>query len=304
MTVENGREQGTSARSSVFPVVRFLFGAVGLAFAVVAIFRTSGDLGDWSGVTFGAVSAAAVLIATTTAMAARGWESILSATSDARHRQAYYSALIGKYIPGGFFQAAGQVTLASRSGLGLRRAFSRYVISMLVALAAGLIAGVGVVADPAFSLPVRLVVALGVVAGFWLVPFNALPQLAGWIGRVLRRPLISDGIPGRRQLHNALGWNLAGLLTMAAAFAILLSTLSEATPSPTAASAFLVAWLVGLVAVPFPAGIGVREATLVWLLAPTESAGLMVTASLFHRFVTLVVEVAIFVGSRLRGRET
>ncbi|MDY7102689.1 MAG: hypothetical protein S0880_16025, partial [Actinomycetota bacterium] len=73
-------------------------------------------------------------------------------------------------------------------------------------------------------------------------------------------------------------------------------------PPLTAMAAFGLAWAVGFVAVPLPAGLGLREAVLV--LALTGIAGVdadaVIAASLVHRFVLLSAELVMFAQSRLR----
>jgi uncharacterized membrane protein YbhN (UPF0104 family) len=64
--------------------------------------------------------------------------------------------------------------------------------------------------------------------------------------------------------------------------------------------AFAAAWTVGFVALPFPSGIGVREAALVGLLGlPSE---FVVAASVAHRLVTIVGEIAVSVTAMVRQR--
>ena len=61
---------------------------------------------------------------------------------------------------------------------------------------------------------------------------------------------------------------------------------------------FSVAWLAGFVAIPVPAGLGVREAILVLILAaPTPS---VVVASIVHRLVLMCAEALLAVLAYLR----
>ena len=81
------------------------------------------------------------------------------------------------------------------------------------------------------------------------------------------------------------------------AFAVLLSAI-HTLPEPTiAVSAFGAAWTIGFLAVPFPAGVGVREAVLIALVGRTTGAGAVIAASVAHRVVTIIGEFVFIVVS-------
>jgi len=72
-------------------------------------------------------------------------------------------------------------------------------------------------------------------------------------------------------------------------FALLLHGLAPGTSIPYAASAFSLAWALGFAALPFPSGLGVREAALAFLL-PGATAQ-VIAASIALRLVSIAVEL-------------
>jgi uncharacterized membrane protein YbhN (UPF0104 family) len=77
----------------------------------------------------------------------------------------------------------------------------------------------------------------------------------------------------------------------AVVYAIVLRELDSTTSIMRTALAFSAAWVAGYVALPFPAGIGVREAVLVGLLpAP---AAVVTAASIVHRLLTMLAELIV-----------
>jgi hypothetical protein len=173
-----------------------------------------------------------------------------------------------RYIPSGALTVA--VRLVERERLGATRGqmLSATGFEQLVA-----VAGAAVVSLAAFSMSGRRPPAVAVVV---LVVVLALAGAARPVARWWERSRSSAlAVVGTPALMGALalcvlGWLVAGL----AAWVFV----EGLTTGPAPAFAFLLgaytfAWLVGFV-VPFaPSGLGVREATLVALLAPVLGAG-------------------------------
>jgi uncharacterized membrane protein YbhN (UPF0104 family) len=72
---------------------------------------------------------------------------------------------------------------------------------------------------------------------------------------------------------------------------VLLSDFAEVAPVG-AGTALATGWVVGYLAVPVPSGLGIREAVLVAAL-PSLAAGPLVAASVAHRLLGLLAEVAL-----------
>lgn len=190
-------------------------------------------------------------------------------------------AQIGKYMPGNIAHYAGRGILAKRLGIPLRASGIATVIELGSALtAAMLLAAAGLLLDPrplAWLPPISTssVAILGAVA-------IVLAALAAWLVR--------------RGSHPA--WLAAPTLCLSASFclsSLSLFALAQAlgfapVPVAVAIGAFPLAWAAGFVVPGAPAGIGVREATLLALLSPIMGTGPAVTLALTHRLLTAIVD--------------
>ena len=181
----------------------------------------------------------------------------------------FFQAQLGKYIPGGLWQYAGRSALARAYGIPMRAV--------------------------ATSLPIELAAtACGGVA------FCSL--LLGWVGLIgvfvfLGVALLADAATRSRRaalhagarasvLYGAVVWPLlsVGFWMTAHGFGR-----ASAADLPTYLGAFSAAWVVGLVAIYAPGGLGVREAVLVALLrGKIGSADALVVALASRAILTLV----------------
>lgn len=205
-----------------------------------------------------------------------------------------------RYIPSGALTVA--VRLVERERLGATRGqmLSATGFEQLVA-----VAGAAAVSLAAFSVsgrrpPVVTLVVLLVV----LVLAGAARPVAGWWERRRSSALAVVGTPA---LVGALalcvfGWLVAGLAAW-----VFVEGLTSG-PAPAFAyllGAYTFAWLVGFV-VPFaPSGLGVREATLVALLAPVLGAGPATALTVGLRLANVAgdfVAIGLVEGARVAAR--
>jgi hypothetical protein len=113
--------------------------------------------------------------------------------------------------------------------------------------------------------------------------------------RLVRRQAPPDLVPPQRAILVSSAWSVATLLASGGAFALLVSDASNGTL--VAILGYALAWAVGFLALPFPSGLGVREAVLVAVVGPTAP---VIAASIVHRLVTIAAEGVLVVWSRLR----
>jgi hypothetical protein len=180
----------------------------------------------------------------------------------------FLQSQLGKYVPGSVWQYAGRIGLARSRGVPV----SSTVLSLLIEVSASAVAAVAV---GVFVLPVLAAVPLAVLIVALVLAVAARPAFVpNAFIRLAERVLRTSG----DELRGALGalprisalyipvWALYGAafwLTARALFSIPASDLVLFT------AAFAIGWLVGMAAVFAPGGIGVREAVLVGLLAPS-----------------------------------
>jgi len=181
----------------------------------------------------------------------------------------FLQSQLGKYVPGSVWQYAGRVALAKARGLGARLT----MLSLGIEVGAS---GVAAVAVGLFVLPWWLAVPLAAVvaaAAVGLSHGRVGGGIAAAISRGVRRvvPLGSEDLAVARRATPSVAvlyipvwvaYGVAFWLTARAFYAI------PATDGLYFTATFALGWLVGMVAVFAPGGIGVREAVLAGLLGP------------------------------------
>lgn len=275
-------------------LLNVLFGGAGVAFIVLALRRSVRD--GWITVvpSWPRLLVAELLVATGLVAAAAGWRALLNPLDrPAAATTAFYVSQLGKYIPGGFWQPAGQFGLTTSSGIPRRRVLAALSVSVVVLVVSGATISAGV-AVTASHLPQGARVAS--VAGLG----STLLLNRRWMSRVLRfsQRFVSwvpapEELPSQRMILHSFAWNAITLLLSGSSLAIL------AHDGAAAIFSFAAAWTIGYLAVPIPSGIGIREAVLVGLMGPATAS--VVAASVAHRIVTMLAELLLGVGSWVRA---
>lgn len=182
----------------------------------------------------------------------------------ARAISAALVAQSAKYIPGNIAHHISRAALVSKLGITVKTsAYSSILEILSVSLAVltiGLIAYGGLILQPFLSVS-HSIIAISL----------ALSVLAGVIFLKFRRFLF------------AIGLNICGLLLAGMSFALLID-------HPVAIAAYAVAWLIGFLLPGAPAGLGAREAALVFLLGNAVDAPVLASAIVIHRVITALVD--------------
>ncbi len=281
--------------------IQYLLGALVVALAVRALagnwdaFRAQAvELRlrpGWVGLSVGAVLAAFALLI-------EGWRRVVVGQGQ---RLAYPDAAriwllasLGKYLPGKVWAIAGAAMLAERAGVARGPAVAGALLLQALALASGL--GVLLLLGPAaLRLGGGATVAGLTVAGL----IGAAVIVAAGSRRVMelaaRRFSVARGLAPvppaaivAAFLANVAAWILYGL-----ALSWLARGLFPATtlPWPTATAAFTAAYVVGLVALIAPAGVGPRESLLILLLSGAIGPKAALGLALASRIVLTLVEI-------------
>ena len=246
------------------------------------------------------LAAAALALATelgfALASAAVGRSLVRPAPPLTRTAATYLVAQQAKHIPGGIWPAVARAGLSRRlhPGLGTRMAFLWVLGESLASVAAGLVTGGAVLlaADQA-GLRSRAWAALALAAGLGaLIAFAVARQ--SLLGRVLDTAgkLTGQPTPGLTRLAaaHAPAWLASGATTAALAAAIVRPEGGLPDYRILAAAAVL-ASVAGFLALPVPAGIGVREAVFVALAAGVLTGSQAVVLALAARLVSLAAQV-------------
>lgn len=300
-----------SPRSRRRPVVLLSFvlvGVIGVAAALLALADTEDDpinvlLQNWP-----LVALAGLIYALGMCVYAVSW-ALLFDKADNR-------GLIGlsflisqpvKYLPGGVAQPISQVALTAQVSESRAGAVVAFPVHVLINVIVGL----------TLAAPLLLVMEQASWARWLivLVPLLWVPLDRRWMVRVLdllgrlhRIFRVGDVLPAQRAILQAAG---AGLVAHALMFLVFGLMAGEAITEFSVLGlsvAYGLAWVVGYVALPAPAGLGAREATLVALVG-TGSTMTVIQVSAAHRILTLLVELILLALASLslrraiRGRQ-
>jgi uncharacterized membrane protein YbhN (UPF0104 family) len=209
-----------------------------------------------------------------------------------RSAQWFMTGQLGKYAPGGVWHIVGQGELASRGGISRPIAYSSVVLSTIT-----LVAGAAVTVAAGAVLP-------GVDGVRWWAVAAGAGALVVLLEPHLRRLLLTrirvdaNALSAPQLLRLVIGcvpvWVLVGVSTWITARAFgpglgVLRTVVGAVGS----------WLVGIVTLPAPGGIGVREAVFAAVVRRDLGSTTAALIALVARINFLLADVACFVAARM-----
>jgi uncharacterized membrane protein YbhN (UPF0104 family) len=279
---------------------------LGLAGLAVAVTRTVDEARDQVLPSLGALAIAGALALVAILASGRAWVTLFRDVLEnrggrLRFEATYYLSQLTKYVPaGGVVQAASQVSLAAATGAPLGRLVVAFPVSVVGTVTAGatLSAGMALAVDLPGWLRALALVGLATPA---LLHRRLMAGVLRLARRFVRRVPAPERLPSQRGILVYYGWALAAIGATAAAYAVLLRSLTGEASSAIVFSAFALSWTLGFLVVPLPAGIGVREAILLAAIPGVDPAPIL-AASLAHRLLGIGAELAAFLGTRLAVR--
>jgi uncharacterized membrane protein YbhN (UPF0104 family) len=305
------RREAAPASAASHPALRvaqYVLLAAALVFVALALARAWDDVQDyeWSFHPAWLVVSGAVTLAFY-ALQAFGWWLVLR--SLALHvpvrwaSSTWGQSIIVRYVPGNVFMFLGRAMASRRRGLELRRFSAAMVYEQALAFCAALVTlGLlfpfweyrpGLMALSLLGIPVLLV----------LLHPRVFRPVADRLLRLLHRePLgaeIGFGRVATLLCYYVAGWFVAGLACWSLARAVT-DVGVDALPAVTLAFAF--AFVVSMVAVVFPGGLGVREVVLAGALAGTLGAGVALAWAVLLRLWQIAVELVFVAAATLVGR--
>jgi len=250
----------------------------------------------------GWIALAALIVFATYALLVAAWTTVIAGW---RERLPYRSAVriwtlsnLGRYLPGKVWSIAGLVVLAQREGVAAWAAVGAAVAMQAIATGSG-VAVAAAAAPGSLSAP-ALIAAAAVAAATiaLLVSPPAVARVARLTGRELR-PLPLGAVVTAGAV-TSVSWVAYGLSFWCLARGVLGPTPLTLGP---ATGVFAAGYLVGLLALFAPGGVGVREAIFVALLTPAVGSGGAIVLSVASRVLLTVTEgLAALVGLALGGR--
>ncbi|HZA77793.1 MAG TPA: lysylphosphatidylglycerol synthase transmembrane domain-containing protein [Acidimicrobiales bacterium] len=204
----------------------------------------------------------------------------------------YYAGEIGKYLPGTVWPILGRGELARRGGVPASRAYPSVALSLATLYLAGLsVAAVLVPLDLAQQAESPAALALLVLLPVGLAALH--PAVLGRARRVVVR-LTGRGagvpLPQWRATAAVVVRYVPAWLAIWAATWLVARALVPDPPILRIGIAATLSWAAGFVAVPVPAGAGVREA--VFVAASGMPGGLAATVAVASRLAFVLVDVA------------
>lgn len=210
-------------------------------------------------------------------------------------------ANLGRYLPGKVWQIAGLALLAKRWGVPARIATGAAILGQGFALVGATIIGLGAFLGSTEAWGSLGWMAMAVAASLALaifIPDVFVRLLPAWFS------LARGEVPTRLAGRSTFGVRWLGLFTLnwavyAIAFWLLYLSFGDFAAFLQIGPAFAAGYVVGYVAFFAPAGVGVREASIIGFLAPALSFESAVVLAVIARIWTTGVEVvpaAIFAG--------
>ncbi len=203
---------------------------------------------------------------------------------------AWLRASITKYVPGVIWYPVTAVDRLRRFGVSGRAAGLAFYVDAVGSIAAAVLIG-------AIAVPTLIAEESG--AAVWL--FLAVPVVISLhprvfaegvraIGRITSRP-VGDVTLGWGMVGSVVGLHIGSWLLAGLSLHIVLRVIGDEVSLPLLFAATSISWATGLLAVPVPAGLGVREAVLVTLLVTEIPASTALAAALASRVLFVAVDV-------------
>ncbi len=210
---------------------------------------------------------------------------------------------LARYLPGGVWDMTARVVMGRQAGVSVRSTSASLVLEMGMQILSGAVfLIVALVWREETVPPAYLAVAAAAILVMLIVMLPPVfVPLTNWGLRILRRPPLEMRLtyPG---MVGIFGVRLFGHLLLGIGFVLFVSGLQPVSPTlfVPLASAYVGAWLIGVLALFVPAGIGVREGALYWLLGGQFPLVAVATVALGYRLLISARDLLV----ALYGRQT
>jgi len=261
---------------------------LGIAFVAIRLKEYCGsqDLAVITPLAWVAIGGLAVICGLSNILLALSWQKLLEQFGVCATRmwsiRSYGISQLAKYVPGNILHIAG------RQAIGMSAGISGGVIAKSIFLELVLIAVAGVLYG--WLVLTRLVFGLPLIASIVIMLCTV------WVIAYLLRRYYG------LQAAEAFRLQMLFLAVSGGVFVTLFEIAAQCgVPQPEnwifIGGAYVVAWFLGFIAPGAPAGVGVRELTLLFLLKGILTDADLIVAVLLGRMVTLVGDVLFFCGS-------
>lgn len=277
-------------------LVRIGFGGVGMVFVGVAFWRAWNESQQQvlpGGLT---LLLAGLLVVGGLVGGGLSWIALFGKRAPRGLIADFYIAQLGKYVPGGgIWQAAGQIGLSTGHGLTATRVAANMVVHGVIQLAAAFTLGGLVVLARDLPLWLRMVSGVGLAAPL-LLHRTWMEHVLNRVGRWLRLDLRDIVPPDQKSIILSWLWSLVPIAGFGIAYGIMIHTLAPGIGVWRGAVPFAMAWGIGFALLPFPAGLGIREAALILLVG--GSTAVVLATSLALRLLAIAGDVTLMLATR------
>jgi hypothetical protein len=205
---------------------------------------------------------------------------------------------LGRYVPGKLWAIAAMGAMAQRAGVSPVAATGSSILNVVVNIAAGFVVvmatGWRLLAFPYAGAPaIAVTIVVLAVTLLMAVPWLT-PQLLRVAERVTGRSAVL-GTPPHRAIGYAVVGNVVAWVLYGLAFQLLARALYGTASGGLAAyvAVYALSYLVGYLALPAPAGVGVREASMITLMpaAGLASAPQAMILAIASRLVLIILDI-------------
>lgn len=283
-------ETATSAKASLKLWLNRLgsaLGILGVLFVAERLYTYREELAfdGWSGLQFTALAGLCIAYAATNLSLALGWHALLSYLKAPQpilwSIRIYAVTQLAKYLPGNIFQFAGRQALGAAAGVPqwvlLKSSFWEIVLLACAAASLAPILAYTVLplSENASQVAFAAGVALLVLVAFLVLPRAFAKAAAAYASQVVGSGVIFVGVFALAggEMHSA-----AGVLTVIASFSL--------------------SWLAGFLTPGAPAGLGVREAALIYFLGDLAVPAVIIAAAVLGRVVSTLGDLLFFGAGR------
>jgi glycosyltransferase 2 family protein len=250
---------------------------------------------------FPRTAAAFVLVVTGLLASAEAWRGCIAAVAGqltARQgRRVFFISQLGKYLPGAVWTVLAQVDAAKDHGLSRPRMGVGALLFLAIHLLTGLV--VAAVLVP-WAAPDAFTAYWWTFAAAPLFVIALMPPVLTALVDLALRLLRRDRLPRRLTTRDVVApslWMAVTWVFFGAAGFVIAYPLAEGTSvvelAAAATGAFALGWVVGLLVVPAPAGLGARDVVLYLALAPLLGAAGALSFTIILRVVHTAGDLAL-----------
>ena len=210
----------------------------------------------------------------------------------------FCASWLGRYVPSSIPYLAGKFAMGLRLGhgkraLGASMLYENVLLISVGAVSSSLIIPIALAGRGADPL-VYVGAGLAGLAGLSLLSPGVIQRVANVATRVLRRPPIEkEDLLSPRGVAAGVALAAFALAVTGAGFALVLASLVDLSARELAASAAIynLAGVAGILALPVPSGLGVREAVIIGLLQLFVPIEVAAAAAVLARFAATVIDI-------------